>query len=197
MDLPTFTATYEPDVQQGGGGNDGYWGGNNGDGGGGGGGGGDGGESGELLRLLSASERISVLNDWQHRCRIYKLSSNEAVVARHEDALEILAAMDAHTAAQDGERTRKRLTLALNDAEGAFAALSCADVSNNELTVRYVIANPAEIHTESTAALRLLHGMQLLAEAVELPLDISPLRDHAEAATNRLLSEIWQAADGL
>lgn len=139
-----------------------------------GGGGGDGDGEGEFLRLLTASETSTVFADWKGRAGIYKLSDTDGISERQSACIQVLEEMEAHRAQET--RGSKQLTIGLFDSERVWA-LSSADVSaSGGLVIRSLTVHPMELNNDgSTAALRLLHGLHVLADAIELPLDLQPL----------------------
>jgi len=143
--------------------------------GGGGGGGGDG-SSSEFLRLLNAAEQASVLEDWVSRTRIYRMTDTEDLVTAHTEALvEIEELQNFDTTGPSGEGGRKMVLGLFKDDN--ISGLAGAEVSHEAgLVISSLIVYPAELNDpSSTAALRLIHALYLLADAIDAPLDMSPV----------------------
>lgn len=161
------------------------------------GGGGDGGDdsgAGEFLRLLNAAEQGEVLSDWLQRARIYKLTDNTDLAAAHHKAavdLEALQSIDISQSGPDG----RRMLLGLFDDHQLWAVASAEVSRANGLVVSALCVYPSEINdADSTAALRLVHALHLLAEAIETPINIKE-RCHAASGLSEL-SEMWRGGDG-
>jgi hypothetical protein len=159
----------------------------------GGGGGGDGnGDSGEFLRLLSSTEKLEVLLDWEARSRIYAMSETMGIGERQGALLEVLNAMQQHQASARAEDSSKHLLIGLYDTS-RLLAISSADISvRNGLTVKHLAVHPQDVNNEdSTTALRLLHGLHVLAETIDVPLDLVPLRESG----GTLIGAAWSAEE--
>ena len=165
------------------GGGDGGHGGHGRGGGGGGGGGGDDDETAEFLRLLNSAEQATVLDDWVGRSRIYKMTDDAELRAAHTAHLAELEAMTEFDTSGSGPRGR-RMVLGLFQEE-SVRAIAGAEVSHaSGLVVSSLLLYPAELNNEdSTTSLRMIHALHLLADAIESPLDMSPLRESGETAT--------------
>ena len=78
--------------------------------------------------------------------------------------------------------------------EDDIRAIAGAEVSHaSGLVVSSLLLYPSEINNEdSTASLRMIHALHLLAEAIETPLDMSRLRESSSVASwlEPLLSEV-------
>lgn len=153
---------------------------------GGGGGGGDGDGGGEFLRLLNAAEQTEVIADWAQRSRIYKLTDNAKLAEAHGTLVTDLEALESFDTAESGPDGR-RMLLGLFDEEQLWA-LASAEVSRSTgLVVSNLCVYPAELNNEdSTAALRLVHALHLLADAIETPIE---LKEGCHAAMGDLLAE--------
>lgn len=132
--------------------------------------------SSEFLRLINAAEQTTVLEDWAARSRIYRMSDNDDLRDAHTKAveeMEELAAFD--TSGPPGENGRK-MVLGLF-AEDQIKAVAGAEVSHESgLVVTSLIVYPAELNNEdSTAAIRLIHALYLLADAISTPIDMTPV----------------------
>jgi len=161
-------------------------------GGGGGGGDGDGGAS-EFLRLINAAEQGTVLEDWAARSRIYKLTAREDLSRAHVDAIndyEDLRHFDTTNSGADGGGRPMLLGLF---AEDQLAAMASAEVSRSSgLIVSRIVVYPAELNdADSTASLRMVHALYLLAEAIETPLNLGEYASIAEEAT-----ALWEVGEG-
>ena len=144
---------------------------------------GGGGDSDEYLRLLNPAEQAELIEDWTARSRVYRMSNDDEVVGQHTTALETLAQMamwdEGNKAAQAaGVDAPKRVALGLF-APGQVCALATAELSQDTgLVVHGLVVNPGELSVrDSTAALRLLHGLRSLAEAISVPLTAGPLKE--------------------
>jgi len=138
------------------------------------GGGGD--DSSEFLRLLNSAEQKVVLEDWAARARIYRMSDNDELRSAHAKAIgEMDALADFDTTGPPGESGRK-MVLGLF-AEEQIKAVAGAEVSHESgLVVTSLIVYPAELNDpDSTAAIRLIHALYLLADAISTSIDMSPV----------------------
>ena len=183
LSAPAVTLAY--------GGGDGGSGGHGRGGGGGGGGGGDDDETAEFLRLLNSAEQATVLDDWVGRSRIYKLTDNSELSRTHSAHLAELEAMTEFDTSGSGPRGR-RMVLGLFQDE-SVRAIAGAEVSHaSGLVVSSLLLYPSELNNEdSTTSLRMIHALHLLADAIESPLDMSPLRESEGTASwlGQLVSE--------
>lgn len=144
----------------------------------GGGGGGGGGGSSEFLRLLNVAEQHEVLDDWSARSRVYKMTDNADLIAAHAEAIQEMEELRAFdTTGPPGESGRK-MVLGLFQ-EDNICAVAGAEVSHAAgLVVSSLIVYPAELNdAKSTAALRLVHALYLLADAIDTPLDMRPVNE--------------------
>jgi hypothetical protein len=160
----------------------------------GGGGGGDDDSSAEFLRLLSPVEQCQVLSEWLQRSRIYKLTDNAELAAQHQTAIADLEALQRFDTTDSGPNGR-RMLLGLFDREQLWA-LAAAEVSRtNGLVVSSLCVYPAEVNdASSTASLRLVHALHLLADAIETPINLKDsCRFDSELA--ELLPE-WKSSRG-
>lgn len=148
-------------------------------------GGGDDG-AGEFLRLLNAAEQASVLSDWLQRSRIYKLSDNADLVRAHADQIGELQALQNFDTSETGPDGRRMLLGLFDDTQ--LWAVASAEVSRTAgLLVSRLCVYPAELNDpESTTALRLVHALHVLADAIETPIN---LQDGCKSAT---LSEVTE-----
>mmetsp|Transcript_19129 Transcript_19129/g.40519 ORF Transcript_19129/g.40519 Transcript_19129/m.40519 type:complete len:302 (+) Transcript_19129:182-1087(+) len=164
------------------------------------GGGGHGDGDNEFLRVVGGEEQAMLLNDWIGRCRIYKMTDDQFLRDRHAAALEVMQTMSglsAHDSVKAPRTTAgtRRLMLGLFDPQRVHA-LAAAEISTvGTLVVTHIALKPSEynvVHTtaafhnedccdtnggESTAALRLLCGLNSLARAINVPLDLTPLKN--------------------
>ena len=101
--------------------------------------------------------------------------------ARHPICVR-LAAMHEFDTSGSGPRGR-RMVLGLFQ-EDEIRALAGAEVSHaSGLVVSTMLVYPAELNNEdSVLSLRMMHALHLLADAIETPLDMSPLRESGKAA---------------
>lgn len=140
--------------------------------------GGGGGGDGEVLRQLSAEDWCATLDDWAARTQIYRMSTDDGVRARHADAVGACLEMRAFAVGADCGRTR-RLGLALLGetlvGEPRTVALVTATLSRTDgLAVSGLAVHPAELNEEgSTAELRMLHALHVLADEIEMPLEVA------------------------
>jgi len=158
-----------------GGGNDGGTGWNGG--GGGGGGGGDDDDSSEFLRLLNSAEQASVLEDWTMRSRIYKMTDDAKLKEAHMAHIAELETLVEFDTSQSGTSGRRMvLGLFRHDEVRAVAGAEVSHAAG--LVVNNLLVYPAELNDEdSTTTLRMMHALHLLADAIETPLNLSPLRE--------------------
>jgi hypothetical protein len=135
------------------------------------------------LRLISAEEQAIVLKDWCSRSRIYKLTDQTALAKAHEDMLAELEGLHSFDTSECGESGR-RMMLGLFDQEQLWA-LSSAEVSKrNGLVVSSLCIYPAELNNpDSTAALRMVHALRVLADCIDTPIVL------AEGIDGRFLFE--------
>ena len=161
------------------GGGDGGDDGNNGRGRGGGGGGDDDADASEFLRLLNSAEQASVCDDWVSRSRIYKMTDDPELRAAHSEHLIGLEAVKEFDTTESGPRGRRMLLGLFQDDE--VRAMAGAEVSHaSGLVVSSLHVYPAELNNQdSTASLRMVHALHLLADAIETPLDLTHLREEA------------------
>lgn len=144
----------------------------------GGGGGGGGGGGSEFLRLLNVAEQQELLADWTSRSRIYRMTSDSDLVQAHTEAIrEMEELSNFDTTGPPGESGRKMI-LGLFE-EDKVCAMAGAEVSHaSGLVVSSLIVYPAELNDDaSTAALRLVHALYLLADAIDTPLDMRPVNE--------------------
>ena len=153
-----------------------------GSGSGGGGGGGDDGDSSEFLRLLNSAEQASVLDDWCSRSRIYKMTDDPQLKALHGEHGAELDLVMSFNMSETGPRGRRMLLGLFRDDQ--VRALAGAEVSHSAgLVVSSLTVYPAELNDpDSTASLRMVHALHLLADAIETPLDISAIRQTGTVA---------------
>jgi len=145
-----------------------------GDGGGGGGGGGS-----EFLRLLNVAEQQEILADWGSRSRIYRMTDDTELMKAHTEAIEEMEELrNFDTTGPPGESGRKMILGLFR--EGSICAVAGAEVSHaSGLVVSSLIVYPAELNDDSsTTALRLVHALYLLADAIDTPLDMRPINEH-------------------
>lgn len=139
-----------------------------------GGGGDDGGdgEPDEFLRLLSPAEQASIIDDWSARARIYKMTDDPALRAVHTERLAEIEALRDFDTSKRGH-TGARMMLGLNRSD-KFVAVASAEVSKcSGLIVTGICVYPAELNSsESTVSLCMVHALHLLANAIEVPLEI-------------------------
>jgi len=139
--------------------------------------GGDGDDGQEFLRLLTSSESAEAIVDWQGRGRVYSMSDTAGIRERQLAALDVLMEMEAHRAKEGGKEGPRRLLIGLYD-DQCLLAISSAEISVRDgLTVRHLTVHPRDLNNDdSTTALRMLHGLHILAETIDVSLDLVPLR---------------------
>ena len=177
----------------GGGGGTGVIDGGHGGGGGGGGGSGDDDDASEFLRLLNSAEQASVLQDWTARARIYRMTEDPELKATHTNHLGELERLVEFDMAETGSNGKRMLLGLFQDDE--VRALAAAEVSHaNGLVVSSLNVYPAELNDPaSTASLRMVHALHLLADAIETSLDLSPLQEEGRASTTWLAPLVTEA----
>ena len=139
---------------------------------------GDGGDSGggggsnEFLRLLTSAEQADVLSDWIARTNIYKMTDDAQLVRAQVSALRQLEDLQSFDIAEPGESGR-RMVLGLFD-DVQVLGIASAEVSRKTgLIVTTLCVYPAELNNpDSTVALRLVHALHLLADAIETPIAV-------------------------
>jgi len=158
-----------------------------------GGGGGDDDSGSEFLRLITSCEQAVVLDDWVARSRIYKMTSRKDIRELHMAAIDEYEALRDYNTSEPGASGR-RMLLGLFGEDDSLSALASAEVSHaSGLVVSRLAMYPAELNAEdSTASLRMVHALHLLAEAIDTPLDLG---DHEEEWELRLEEASGRAFD--
>ena len=133
----------------------------------------------EFLRLLNSAEQASVCDDWVSRSRIYTMTDDPELRAAHSEHLVCLEAVKEFDTTESGPRGRRMLLGLFQDDE--VRAMAGAEVSHaSGLVVSSLHVYPAELNNQdSTASLRMVHALHLLADAIETPLDLTHLREEA------------------
>lgn len=92
--------------------------------------------------------------------------------------------------------TGRRMLLGLFGEEDVLSALASAEVSHaSGLVVSRLAMYPAELnHEDSTASLRMVHALHLLADAIDTPLDLG---EHADEWDRRLEEASGRAVDDM
>lgn len=134
-------------------------------------GGGSGDES-EFLRLLNAEEQVEVLQDWASRSRIYKMTDNAEIAKAHSDFLDGVDELSSFDTSQCGESGR-RMMLGLFDVSNLWAIATAEVSKRNGLVVSNICVYPSELNDpDSTAALRMVHALRVLADCIDTPIDL-------------------------
>jgi hypothetical protein len=122
--------------------------------------------------LLSPAEQAVIIDDWAARARIYKMTDNPALRKKHVESLpEIEALKDFDILKRGPNGARMILGLSRGD---KFVSLAAAEVSKSAgLLVTSICIYPAELNdADSTVPVHMVHALRLLAEAIEVPLEI-------------------------
>jgi len=159
------------------------------------GGGGDDDGGSEFLRLITSCEQAVVLDDWVARSRIYKMTSKKDLRELHTAAIDEYEALRDYNTSEPGA-TGRRMLLGLFGEEDVLSALASAEVSHaSGLVVSRLAMYPAELnHEDSTASLRMVHALHLLADAIDTPLDLG---EHADEWDRRLEEASGRAVDDM
>jgi hypothetical protein len=125
--------------------------------------------------LLTPAEQVSVIDDWCKRARLYKMTDNPDLRAKHVKRLGDLEALQDYDTAVRGP-AGARMVLGLTRAD-EFRAVAAAEVSKSAgLVVTSICIYPAEVNkSDSTVSQQMQHALQLLADAIEVPLQMRVL----------------------